>query len=105
MKIKLIKRAVRFFFQRLLRGWDDSATWDLDVTIAKLILPRLKRYNELAPKIIDAPVKFAEVEEMIEGFELFLDEEVDTDDPKLETTQKVEKAVDLLAKNFRGLGW
>ncbi len=41
-------RSVRFFFQRLSRGgWDDSATWSLDDHLAKLILPRLKRFKEL----------------------------------------------------------
>jgi len=33
--------------QRLTRGWDDSDTWSLDVSVAKFLLPRLKRYREL----------------------------------------------------------
>lgn len=44
---KLKRRAVRFFFQRLIRGWDDSDTWNLDDTIARFVLPRLKRFSEV----------------------------------------------------------
>lgn len=32
--------------QRKLRGFDDSELWDLDITIAKFVLPRLKRFIE-----------------------------------------------------------
>ena len=42
-----IPRKIRFFFQRLWRGWDDSDTWSLDMTIAKFVLPRLIRFKEL----------------------------------------------------------
>ena len=36
-----------FFWQRITRGFNDSETWNLDYTIAKLVLPRLKRFKEL----------------------------------------------------------
>jgi hypothetical protein len=42
-----IKRSLKYFYQRLTRGWDDSDTWSLDVTIAKFALPRLKRLKEI----------------------------------------------------------
>lgn len=42
-----IKRFFKFFWQRRTRGWDDSETWNLDYTIAKFALPRLKRFKEL----------------------------------------------------------
>ena len=42
-----IPRAIRFWWQRRTRGWDDSDTWNLDVAIAKFILPRLKRFKEM----------------------------------------------------------
>jgi hypothetical protein len=38
--------------QRRLRGWDDSATWDLDNEIARFALPRFKRYRELNDGLI-----------------------------------------------------
>ena len=43
----LIKRNIRFFFQRLFRGWDDSETWSMDITFYKWLEPRLKRFQEL----------------------------------------------------------
>lgn len=43
----LLKRSIRFFFQRLFRGWDDSETWSLDYQFYKWLLPRLKRFREL----------------------------------------------------------
>ncbi len=42
-----MRRRIKFFFQRLWRGWDDSDTWNLDLTIAKFTLPRLIRFKEL----------------------------------------------------------
>jgi hypothetical protein len=35
----------KFLWQRLVRGWDDSELWDLDFTIAKFVLPRLKEFR------------------------------------------------------------
>lgn len=43
----LIKRKIKFLYQRLTRGWSDDETWNLDYTIAKFALPRLKRFKEL----------------------------------------------------------
>jgi hypothetical protein len=48
MKISLFdKRSIKFLWQRLIRGFDDSDTWSLDHTIAIFALPRLKRYIEI----------------------------------------------------------
>ena len=43
-----IKRMVKFFFQRRIRGFDDSETWDLGDKFYKWIYPRLKRYAEIS---------------------------------------------------------
>lgn len=40
-------QSIKFFWQRLTRGFDDSATWSMDIHLAELILPRLKRFKEL----------------------------------------------------------
>lgn len=42
-----IQRPVKFFWQRRTRGWDDSETWNLDVTMARFLGPRLRRLKEL----------------------------------------------------------
>ncbi len=40
-------RAVRFWWQRRTRGWDDSVTWNLDQQLAAWLAPRLRRFREL----------------------------------------------------------
>jgi hypothetical protein len=36
-----------WFWQRRTRGWDDTELWSLDHTIAKFMVPRLKRLKEV----------------------------------------------------------
>lgn len=44
------KREKKYAKQRIERGFDDSETWSLDCTVARFVLPRLKRFREIAPK-------------------------------------------------------
>jgi hypothetical protein len=55
MNLIKYKRKLKFLYQRWIRGWDDSETWDLDVQMLKFVLPRLKRFIELNNAI---PSKF-----------------------------------------------
>ena len=45
---KAIYRMIKFFFQRRIRGFDDSETWDLDTQFYKWIYPRLKRFTQIS---------------------------------------------------------
>jgi len=36
-----------YFCQRLFRGWDDSDTWALNYTVAKFVVPRIRRFREI----------------------------------------------------------
>lgn len=45
--IRMLKREIRYFWQRVCRGWDDSETWNLDAEISEFILPRLVRLFEI----------------------------------------------------------
>jgi len=47
-KIKKILRLLSYVYQRITRGWDDRELWDLDMTIARFILSRIKRFREIA---------------------------------------------------------
>ena len=47
MFISRIKIAIKYWYQRRNRGWDDSETWGLDTTLAFWIVPRLKRLKEV----------------------------------------------------------
>jgi hypothetical protein len=42
-----IQRPVKFWWQRRIRGWDDSELWSLDATIAKFTRPRLARLIDI----------------------------------------------------------
>lgn len=39
-------RWIKWFFQFMKRGFSDRQVWSLDYTIAKFILPRLKRFRD-----------------------------------------------------------
>ena len=41
------KQSIKLFFQRLIRGWDDTETWSLDDSFYKWLQPRLKRFIQL----------------------------------------------------------
>lgn len=43
---QLYRRLIKWPFQRLTRGFDDRELWNLDSTIAKFIVPRLKVFIE-----------------------------------------------------------
>ena len=47
-KLRSWKRKIKFFFQRRIRGFDDSEIWDLDYSFMKWLLPRLKRFQEVS---------------------------------------------------------
>lgn len=97
--------------QRLERGFDDTETWNLDVTISKFIVPRLKRYKELNNGI---PAQFKSKEEwdkildeMIEGFELYEDKwRINTDQNLTNLDEyKRKRAVKLLGEYYFDLWW
>jgi len=44
---KMLKQKIIFFFQRKIRGFDDSETWNLDITFYKWLYPRLKRFAKV----------------------------------------------------------
>jgi hypothetical protein len=104
------KRDVRFFFQRLIRGWDDSETWSLDVSFAKLMLPRLKRFNEIKcgyPAHMKEKEWDSIIEEIIWGLEWFTSSgRWDLSNKAKEANFKRAKAaIQLLAKHYTDLWW
>ena len=63
------ERVGLFAEQYLKQGFSDEDTWDLRLHLAELILPRLKRYRELASKVIKIDW---ELDETIEAFEYLI---------------------------------
>ena len=74
-----LKYLKKFKKQFNTKGFDDSVTWSLDITIAKFILPRLKRYIKLADKVIVIEPRYKKaLDRMVRGFTLLADDNVFT---------------------------
>lgn len=71
--LSLRARSVKLIYQRITQGFDDSVTWSLDIHLAGLILPRLKRFKELNTHAYPnglTPEQWSEIlDKMIYGFE------------------------------------
>lgn len=48
VKPKNIYTKLKYFYQRMRWGFDDTETWSLDYAFYKWILPRLKRFKEVS---------------------------------------------------------
>ena len=53
MKLRMLKRNIKYWFQRRIRGWSDDETWNLDYEFIKWVNSRFKKYKEKASKIVD----------------------------------------------------
>lgn len=53
MKLRTLKRSIKYWFQRRTRGWSDDETWNLDCEFIKWVNSRFKKYKEKASKIVD----------------------------------------------------
>lgn len=79
---------VKWAFQRMFRGWDDTYTWSLDYHLAKIIIPAIEKLRENAQGY---PISFAELK--VKGIYDPSDEE---------ETERLEEWKDVLDKISRG---
>jgi hypothetical protein len=90
--------------QRIERGFDDSETWALDYTIARFILPRLKRFREIAYGIPPDETNDSwnkKLDKMIESFEIYT-----KNDGVIPCNERLFlDGFELFCKNFLGLWW
>ena len=96
-------RHKRWAKQRRTRGFDDTELWNLDSTLVKFLLPRLKAFKAgTGGKVHSGSLTDEEwakiLDQMIKGFERHL-----ADDCMHEDMDVVQKAFDLLAKHWHGL--
>jgi hypothetical protein len=100
-------RSIRYWWQRLTRGWDDSETWSLDHTFAHFALPRLRRFKEIT---IGCPAELTEeewkdiIQEMIDAFDFFANRQF-TIEPTEEEWARANEGMRLFAKWYNYLWW
>jgi hypothetical protein len=77
-------RQLDFYKQRIEKGFDDSELWNLDTTILKFILPRLKVFKEITPNF---PNEFNDLKEWTNCIQKMIDSIesiINDDDPHYE---------------------
>ncbi len=99
------ERAKLFAKQKKTRGWSDDETWSLDWTIAKYILPRLKRYKKISQvfPVNETPKSWnKKLDMMILAFSLY---SKGCWNFKEGDYKKAQKGLDLFAKHYVDLWW
>ena len=105
-ELKMMVRSWRYFWQRRIRGWDDSETWGLSGIIAKFTLPRLKRFKELNigyPWPLTSEEWDAELDDMIYALEICVQEHTELVDEA--DWFRVQHGLELFGVRFRDLWW
>lgn len=100
-------RAAMWKQQRKERGFDDTELWNLDTSIAKFLVPRLKEFQKqsMGYPINLTPDKWNKIMDiMIKGFEFYASEER-YDEWSEENTKNVNDAFRYLKKYFVDLWW
>lgn len=112
-----LKMSWLFFWQRLFRGWDDSETWGLDYSLAKQILPRLKKLRQkiqehpCTPLIDDDSCEkwLDYLDKMIYSFSKIIEQDDNNQGLNLDNTikenEKIQEGLDLFGKYYRNLWW
>ena len=92
--------------ERLKYGFDESETWSLYNTLSEFLLPRLKRYSEIAPTVIviDDNMKKA-IEDMIWLLTRINEEEQNSEFISSEEYKKFPDIFKRFGEHFMGLWW
>jgi phosphoribosyl-dephospho-CoA transferase len=103
----VFKRDLNLKLTELLQGWSDQDTWSLDYSLAKTILPRLKRFKEITlgiPGHIETKEEWdAILDKMIAAFEFYASEEHWSAYPS--EWEKHKEGLKLFAENYSALWW
>jgi len=98
-------RKIKFLLQKIFRGFSDDETWNLDDTISKFVLPRLKRFKEINngyPHGMTWKQWNSKLNKMIKAFELIIEDNYMMPKSKC---KKVDEGLDLFREHFRALWW
>lgn len=102
------EREKHFAKQRLKHGFDDSETWSLNISIARFVLPRLKRFREISPCYPGNMTQkqwHKKLDQMILAMELVIE---DVNGPGFldkEKRDKMHAGLAVFSEHFRGLWW
>lgn len=105
-KLFLIKRRIKFIFQKWFRGFSDDETWSLSDTIAKFILPRLKRFKQVTcgyPEPLTEKEWDDILDKMIHSFEFLAGDHYSNDNE--DDWVKVDEGLELFSKYYNNLWW
>ena len=98
-------REEQFSKQRIERGFDDSETWSFRDTAANFMIPRLKRYQEIANDFLARDEELVkDVDDVIEALELIVRDDgicIWNDEEKV----KVEEGLMKFPEVFMSLWW
>jgi len=101
----------RHFWQRRYRGFDDSVTWNLDVEMARWLLPRLRRFREVTichPGTLTEKQWDKYLDEMMFALEKAADHFQENDlsmDEMKKNQARIDNGLKLLGKYFQDLWW
>lgn len=104
----LFRRKLRFLWQRLTRGWSDDNTWNLDIPIAKFVLPRLRRFKEINngyPSGMTEEEWDEKIDQMTEAFDLLIKTYDGDVDETVSTDMKIDDGLELFGEHLRNLWW
>lgn len=101
-------RSIKYFFQRLVRGWDDRETWNLDFEFYKWLYPRLVRFKKISLTV--PPNKTAkewdiELNTILDLIELYLLDEESFFSDKREVENAKKWVNHWFFNNFNYLKW
>ena len=92
-------RAIKHFFQRAIRGYDDTLFWNMDTYLAPIILAGLKNLKENQsghPACYSAEEWECKLDKMIEAFQIITDDDIIDEDI-------VKEGLALFAENYFAL--
>jgi hypothetical protein len=114
-----IFREIKWFFQRITKGYSDVDLWNLDDHLAKIILPRLKAYKKMnragvpgplcLPNQTDDDFKKAQkqwediLDSMILAFETIVKDDFETCEEYKKNQIIIEKGLADFSKYFQSL--
>jgi len=105
-------RFFKFPWQRLTRGFDDSATWNFDETCSRWVAPRLRRFRELTircPSELKSEEWLSILDDMVYFHEvkggLYFDQRQANESPIEIDEARFGRGQEAWAKYYRDLWW